>query len=87
MQHFQVTNVIHVRAIAPKKDIYSHEMTFGSRKEGILKYHFREVSFFTRMGGSSICDELSPILSGPPFDCGKKIGPPLRTRKNSGPPD
>ncbi len=27
----------------------------------------REVSFFTRIGGLSICDELSPILSGPPL--------------------
>ncbi len=31
--------------------------------------------FFTRRG-ASICDELSPIFSGPPFDCGKKTGPP-----------
>ncbi len=30
-------------------------------------YEVREVSFFTRMGGPSICDELSPIFSGPPL--------------------
>ncbi len=39
------------------------------------------------MGGPSICDKLSPIFSGPPFDRGKKkTGPPYEREKNSGPP-
>ena len=37
--------------------------------------------------GGSICDELSQIFSGPPFDHGKKTGPPsYEWEKNSGPP-
>ena len=46
------------------------------------------VIIFYEDGGPSICDELLPFFSGPPFDRGKKkTWSPLRLPKNnSGPP-
>ncbi len=37
----------------------------------------RDLSFFTRRGGPSVCDRPSSIFSVPPFDRGEKTGPPL----------
>ena len=49
--------------------------------------YLRELSFFYREGGPSVCDCGLPIFSGPPLCIRKKIlVPPWTTPKNFGPP-
>ena len=39
-------------------------------------FFLRELSFFTRGGGASVCDRGSPFF-GPPFAYAKKLVPPF----------
>ena len=64
-----------------KNGIYWDSFFCVTRVDGI-----RELSFFTRRRGPSVCDCGLPTFSGPPLACAKKFSsPPRHAQKNSGP--